>query len=161
MRKRRPKQPKKPLTEQQKRAALLLFEGGRMGDTAAAVGVHRATLWRWYKRPDFQREINRISAEWQKAYKKKILQELRAEQAERARKRRNALRRLRRAEKRLRAAEEAEDINAIRAALKAHTTAFNEAYGDALRAFGWSPSFAQQKEQKKRREPPKCIIEIV
>lgn len=38
----------------QKQAVRLLFEGERVGDIAA-VGVHRSTLWRWFRRPEMQR----------------------------------------------------------------------------------------------------------
>lgn len=39
----------------QKQAVRMLFEGERVGDIAAAVGVHRSTLWRWFRRPEMQR----------------------------------------------------------------------------------------------------------
>lgn len=41
--------------EKQKQAVRLLFEGERVGDIASAVGVHRSTLWRWFRRPEMQR----------------------------------------------------------------------------------------------------------
>lgn len=41
--------------EKQKQAVRLLFEGERVGDIAATIGVHRSTLWRWFRRPEMQR----------------------------------------------------------------------------------------------------------
>lgn len=41
--------------DRQKQAVRMLFEGERVGDIAAAVGVHRSTLWRWFRRPEMQR----------------------------------------------------------------------------------------------------------
>lgn len=52
---------KRPLTEQQKKAAALFFDGKKVGEVAALVGVHRCTIWRWYGRRDFQREISRVA----------------------------------------------------------------------------------------------------
>lgn len=43
------------ISEKQKQAVRMLFEGERVGDIAAAVGVHRSTLWRWFRRPEMQR----------------------------------------------------------------------------------------------------------
>ena len=46
------------LTEQQKQAVKLLFEGHTVPETAAALGVHRATIYRWQqqKQKDWNHE---------------------------------------------------------------------------------------------------------
>ena len=75
MRKRKKKQVHKPLTDQQKEAARLLFDCHKVGETAAMIGVHRCTIWRWCKRPDFQKEVDRIATEYYRELRKKRLRE--------------------------------------------------------------------------------------
>ena len=64
----RKRKEEKPLTEQQKQAARLLWEGERIGDIAQAVGVHRSTVWRWEQKRGFWREYKRIDRNWARRY---------------------------------------------------------------------------------------------
>jgi hypothetical protein len=59
------------LTENQKKAVAMLFDGAKVQDTAQAVGVHRTTIWRWKKTKDFRREWNRISRNLRRKYERK------------------------------------------------------------------------------------------
>ena len=69
----RKRKEERPLTEQQKQAARLLWEGERVGDIAKAVGVHRSTVWRWEQKRGFWREFKRIDRNWARrfAYRRK------------------------------------------------------------------------------------------
>ena len=58
----------KPLTEQQKKAVAMLYDGEKVQDTAQALGVHRTTIWRWECRRDFRREWNRIDRNLRRKY---------------------------------------------------------------------------------------------
>ena len=64
------------MTEQQKKALDMLWNGAKVQDTASALGVHRCTIWRWEKQKDFQREWKRrykaAEAEMRKAAKRQI-----------------------------------------------------------------------------------------
>ena len=60
------------LTEQQKKAARMLCDGWSIPETAAEVGVHRVTVWRWTKRRDFRRERRRINHNWQRRIKRAL-----------------------------------------------------------------------------------------
>lgn len=64
----RKRKEEKPLTEQQKQAARLLWEGERIGDIAQAIGVHRSTVWRWEQKRGFWREYKRIDRNWARRY---------------------------------------------------------------------------------------------
>ena len=48
------------LTEQQKKAVSMLWNGGKVQDVAAALGVHRCTIWRWKKKKAFWKEWDRL-----------------------------------------------------------------------------------------------------
>lgn len=52
------------LTDKQRQAVQLLFDGMKVQDAAATLGVNRCTLWRWSRKKEFAREWSRI----QKAY---------------------------------------------------------------------------------------------
>ena len=54
----------KPLTDTQKLCVQLVFDGVKSSEIASRVGVHRGTIWRWKQRPDFQKEISRLQAQW-------------------------------------------------------------------------------------------------
>lgn len=48
------------LTQQQGRAAGMLAAGNTVGDVANALGVDRATVWRWRQVPEFQEHANEL-----------------------------------------------------------------------------------------------------
>ena len=77
----RKKQKRRPLTEQQKKAADLYFEHPRYSELAALVGVDRCTIWRWMKREDFQRELERAIARNEKKFHADMMKRYRASEA--------------------------------------------------------------------------------
>ena len=52
--------PLQPLTEQQKKAVQMTYDCIPVQDIAAALGVHRSTIWRWKKMREFGAEWHRI-----------------------------------------------------------------------------------------------------
>lgn len=57
------------LTEQQKQAVTMLaIDCKKTYEVAAALGVHRCTIWRWRKKKGFYKEWNRQIKEWLKQY---------------------------------------------------------------------------------------------
>lgn len=157
--KRKRKRPRKPLTEQQKQAARVLFDTGRIGDTAATVGVHRTTIWRWYKRRDFQREINIAHDKWiaelRRKYRREWIHSPEHKQELEARRRLKAL------EKGLSEAGNRGDMRAYRQACAAYDKCFNEAYGRTILAYDRFFSSREFSEPKKAPEPKKYIVEII
>jgi len=77
----RKKQKRRPLTEQQKRAADLYFEHPQITELAALVGVDRVTIWRWMQRADFKRELERAIARNEKKHHAEMMRRYRADQA--------------------------------------------------------------------------------
>lgn len=59
------------LTDQQKQAVQMLFDGMKVQDVAAALGVNRCTVWRWSRKKEFAREWHRV----QKAFIRKLRKE--------------------------------------------------------------------------------------
>lgn len=59
------------LTEKQKKAVSMLYEGERVQDTAQALGVHRTTIWRWENTRDFRREWKRIDRNMRRKYERR------------------------------------------------------------------------------------------
>lgn len=59
------------LTEKQKRAVAMLYEGKKVQDTAQALGVHRTTIWRWECTRDFRREWKRIDRNLRRKYERR------------------------------------------------------------------------------------------
>ena len=156
---RKRKRPRRPLTDQQKEAARLIFETGRIGATAAAVGVHRTTIWRWYKRKDFQREIDRAHDKWQREYRREVLREMR--KSPEHKRKLAARRRLKRLELKLSEAGNSGDMRAYRQAEKAYNECFNEAYLGGRSLFSFFNSSPTLREPQKRPEPKKYIVEII
>ncbi len=52
------------LTDKQRKAVQMLFDGYAVQDAAAALGVHRCTLWRWSQRKEFAREWSQIQKDY-------------------------------------------------------------------------------------------------
>lgn len=67
----RKRKPEAPLTEQQKKAVRMLYEGSRIQDIAAALGVHRTTVWRWECKRGFVREWKRIDYNYRRKYERR------------------------------------------------------------------------------------------
>ena len=59
------------LTERQKKAVAMLYDGEKVQDTAQALGVHRTTIWRWECTRDFRREWNRIDRNLRRKYERR------------------------------------------------------------------------------------------
>ena len=74
--KKRKLQKRKPLTDQQKAAARLFFEAYKPGQIASILGIHRSTVWRWRNRPDFDRELRRITDKWLREKRRETLREI-------------------------------------------------------------------------------------
>ena len=58
------------LTEQQKKAVAMLHDMDRVMDVAAALGVHRTTIWRWSKKREFRKEWQRIERNARRRYER-------------------------------------------------------------------------------------------
>lgn len=59
-----------PLTDRQREAVRMMFlESARVQDVAAALGVHRCTVWRWSQYPEWDREWERLHREWLREYR--------------------------------------------------------------------------------------------
>lgn len=75
----RKRKPEQPLTDKQKKAVAMLYNGWKVKDAAAELGVHRSTIWRWECKRGFSREWSRIDRNLRRKY-------LRREARERAKK---------------------------------------------------------------------------
>lgn len=71
----------KPLTEQQKKAVAMLYDYERVKDVAAALGVHRTTVWRWENLRGFRKEWNRIDRNLRRKYERREAKRRAAEDA--------------------------------------------------------------------------------
>ena len=58
------------LTEKQKQAVQMIFDGMKIQDIAAALGVHRCTIWRWRRKKEFDREGKRLMREYIREWRK-------------------------------------------------------------------------------------------
>lgn len=67
------------ITEKQKLAIRLIAEGYKTHEVAEMVGVHRATLWRWEYREDYQRYKRKYMNAWWKAWCRKQNEEIERE----------------------------------------------------------------------------------
>lgn len=159
MRQQKKKRPHRPLTEQQKQAALILFDTGRVGETAARVGVHRATIWRWRNTVQFQREYERVWAKWNRDYRRERLKELHS--SPEYKKQQAARRRLGALEKRISEAGNSGNMKAYRQACAAYDKCFNEAFGSVIKAFDRYFLSQEYSDQKKPRKAKKYIVEII
>ena len=153
------RRPRRPLTDQQKQAARVLFDTGSITETAAAVGCHRTTVWRWRNTRQFEREYERVHDKWIRDKRRETLKEW--HNSAEYKKQKAAQRRLHTVEKRLEEAGNSGDMRAYRQACAAYDKCFNEAYGGVLRAFDRYFSSPKITEPKKRPEPKKYIIEII
>ena len=66
------KMPPAGLTDQQKKAVQMLFYGERVTETAAALGVHRSTIWRWSNTRAFKKEWQRLNHNFRRRIKRHI-----------------------------------------------------------------------------------------
>ena len=164
----RKKQPRKPLTEQQKRAAYLFFDAHGVGEIASLLGVHRTTVWRWYQRSDFQREIQKITDNWLRAKRRETLKEWHnsPEYKRQQRKKYYARRKLKVIEQKMSDAGNNGNMKAYRALCKEYDRVFSDAYCDGMSVLAFMNSFSDNHSRKSvRREkaskPVKYIIEFV
>ena len=155
----RKKKPRRPLTEQQKQAAKVLFETGRIGDTAAAVGCHRSTLWRWRNTRQFEREYERVHDQWIREKRRETRREWL--NSPEHKKELAARRRLKAVEKKLEEAGNSGDMNAYRKACAEYDRCMDQAFGRVLRAFDSYFSSPYSVKPQKRPEPKKYIVEII
>ena len=69
------------LTDKQKKAVAMLYDGEKVQDTAQALGVHRTTIWRWECMRDFRREWRRIDRNLRRKYERREAKRRAAEDA--------------------------------------------------------------------------------
>lgn len=134
------KQRRQPLTEQQKKAADLYFENPQITKLAALVGVDRTTIWRWMKRDDFRRELDRAIARNEKKWRAEMMRRYRADLAaerktpeyqKKQRRKYEARRRLKQVEQRLENAESLKEAQRLQNELE---RLYNIAYFDGMTA---------------------------
>lgn len=167
----RKKQARRPLTEAQKRAAQLMFDAQPIGKIAEEIGVHRATIWRWRKRPAFQRELERITNRFLKDKRAEVLRQIRAERIaykkspeykEKQRKANAARRKLKKLSAQL---DNAKSYAQQQRLWKEYEKTYNDAFFDGRNPLEILDNFANQSSKQngpeKGRKEPKYIIEIV
>lgn len=159
MQKRHRKAAKRPLTDQQRKAAQLMFDGARIGDIAAQIGVHRATLWRWRQQRSFQRELDRICDEWTRNKRRQTLKEIRSSQEYRQEK--AARRKLPKLWQAIGEAGSKGDLKAYNEAISTYDECFKQAYSANLEALGLRLSSHNETAEKKADKPIKYITEII
>ena len=159
MRKKRKKASKRPLTDQQLQAAQYMFDGHKIGQIAAEIGVHRSTIWRWYHRRDFQREVSRISDRYVREKRKEIRRQIRESPAHK-----NALaarRRLPALERRIEEAGKRGNMKEYKAACNAYDKCFNDAYYYGFDMVDLLFPSQKQEQTKKPVKPKQCIVKII
>lgn len=159
MQKKRKKAANKPLTDLQRKAAQLIFDGAKIGDIAAQIGIHRATLWRWRQQRSFQRELNRICDEWTRNMRRQTIKEIRSSLEYRQEK--AARRKLPKLWKAIDEAGSKGDLKAYNEAISTYDECFKQAYSANLEALGLRLSSHNETAEKKADKPIKCITEIV
>ena len=159
MNKKRKKTAKKPLTDQQLQAAQYMFEGHRIGQIAAEIGVHRTTIWRWYNRRNFQQELHRINQQYLRDTRRRIKKQIR--ESPEHKQELAARRRLPKMERELEKAGNSGNMNAYRKAVAAYDRCFNMAYGACLNAFCDMFNSQKSSQPKKASNPKRYIIEII
>lgn len=168
MRKRRKKQARRPLTDQQKRAAQLYFDAHKIGEIADIIGVHRTTIWRWFQRKDFRRELESIKNKWISNTRRENMKAWHnsPEYKEQQRRKYAARQKLKKLEKRLSEAGNNGNMKEYRAACRAYDKCFNDAYlgGYSLEEISQivlgNPTHKKQTT-KTAEKPVKYVIEIL
>ena len=171
MKKRRKKQGRRPLTEAQKRAAQMMFDAEPTGKIAEELGVHRATIWRWRKRPDFQRELERITNRFLKDKRAEVRRQIREERIayhktpEYKAKQRKAYEARRKLKKLSEQLDNATSYAQHQRLWKEYEKTYNLAYFDGKNPLEFLDMLTNQSTKqngpKKARKEPKYIIEIV
>lgn len=156
----RKKRPTRPLTEAQKQAAVLLFNGERIGQIAAILGVHRATLWRWRTRRGFQNEINRVHDRYLRDYRRAWLKKYHnsPEYKRRRNRRYYARRKLKELSAKLDKAQTATEHQIL---WKQYEKTYNDAYFDGKTPAEILNCSRFSCTKQKARKEPKYIIEIL
>ena len=159
MKKKRKKCHHKPMTDQMRQAAQLMYDGNRTGEIAAMLGVHRTTIWRWYNRRDFQRELSRIDQQFLRDMRRRIKKQI-IESPEHQREL-AARRKLPRLEKALEKAGNSGNMIEYRKAAAAYDKCFNEAYGACMDAFCKMFDSRNEKKPKKASKPKQYKVIFV
>ena len=163
MRKRKRKVARRPLTDQQKQLAQLYFDGHSVNEAAAIFGVHRCTIWRWSKHPDFQKEISRIHDKYCREYRRERMKawhnspEYKKEQQRKyyARQRLDIL------AKRLSEAGNSGHMKEYRRISAEYDKCFNEAYFGGKTAAEFLKFSRILTGTEKASKPKKYIVEII
>lgn len=167
----RKKQGRRPLTEAQKRAAQMMFDAEPIGRIAEELGVHRATIWRWRKRPDFQRELERITNRFLKDKRAEVQRQIREERIayhktpEYKAKQRRAYEARRKLKKLSEQLDNATSYAQHQRLWKEYEKTYNLAYFDGKSPLEILDSLTNQSSKQNgsetARKEPKYIIEIV
>ena len=114
------------LTEAQKKAVYLLRSGQQVQEVAAALGVHRCTIWRWECKKDFGREWKRLEREDRKTRRQRFRQSERY--ISRQKEKQTARRKLRRLEKQMHEAAASGNLKLMERAYEEYKNQLFKAY---------------------------------
>ena len=159
------------LTEAQKRAAQLMFDGYPVGKIAEEIGVHRATIWRWRRLPAFQKEYERILNRFLKDKRAETMRRIREERIayhktpEYKAKQRRAYEARRKLKKLSEQLDNAESYAQFRRLWKVYEETYNLAFLDGKTPAEFlnilTNQSTKQNGPKKDRKEPKYIIEFI
>lgn len=167
----RKKQARRPLTEAQKRAAQMMFDAYPVGKIAEEIGCHRATIWRWRKRPAFQRELDRILNRFLKDKRAETMRRIREERIayhktpEYKSKQRKAYEARRKLKKLSEQLDHATSYAQHKRLWKEYEKTYNLAFFDGIDPVQFitmlTKSSSKEKSPEKGRKEPKYIIEFI
>ena len=145
----------KPMTDQQKLVVQLIFDGVKINDIASRMGVHRSTIWRWSRRPDFKKEYNRLYAGWKSDIRKTIRSRFHTPES------RAAKRKLKKLETAIEEAGSRGDMAELNRLSREYDKAFNAAYFLGYSPFEYLKYTQKLTGRKKPAKRTRYITEVV